>query len=79
MITDKLAYLNYRIVNQHGRDPVVHINRFKEAYDQDVWTFRTVKHLPRRSLPQGRNLKKTRVPPSPKVLLLSQNPDVQSL
>jgi len=37
MITTKLSDLSYRIVNQHGRDPVVHTTRLKQAYDQDVW------------------------------------------
>jgi hypothetical protein len=35
--TEKLSELNYRIESQQGKEYVVHVNRLKRAYNQDVW------------------------------------------
>jgi hypothetical protein len=36
-ITEKKSRLNYVIVNQHGKQLVVHVNRLKRAYDPVNW------------------------------------------
>ena len=35
----KLSDLNYKIVNQKGKEFVVHINRLKKSYDETPWSF----------------------------------------
>jgi hypothetical protein len=36
-VTARLSKLNYRVVNQQGKEFVVHLNRMKRAFKQGVW------------------------------------------
>jgi hypothetical protein len=36
-VTKKISQLNYEIVSQKDKSLVVHINRLKKAYNQDLW------------------------------------------
>jgi hypothetical protein len=36
-VTARLSKLNYRVVNQQGKEFVVHINRMKRAFKQGIW------------------------------------------
>jgi hypothetical protein len=53
-VTEKLSELNYRIESQQGKKFVVHVNRLKRAYNQEIWKpsgrkNREVKKLVRKS------------------------------
>jgi hypothetical protein len=36
-VTARLSKLNYRVVNQQGKEFVVHLNRMKRAFEQGIW------------------------------------------
>jgi hypothetical protein len=36
-VTARLSKLNYRVVNQHVKEFVVHLNRMKRAFKQGIW------------------------------------------
>jgi hypothetical protein len=36
-VTARLLKLNYRVVNQQGKEFVVHLNRMKRAFKQGIW------------------------------------------
>jgi hypothetical protein len=43
-VTVKLSELNYEIVSMAGKKFLVHINRLKKAYDEDMWKQERVKN-----------------------------------
>jgi hypothetical protein len=36
-VTARLSKLNYRVVNQQGKELVVHLNRMNRAFKQGIW------------------------------------------
>jgi hypothetical protein len=40
-ITGRLSDLNYKIVDIKGKELVVHVNRLKKAFNQDIWRPKT--------------------------------------
>jgi hypothetical protein len=36
-VTARLSKINYRVVNQQGKEFVVHLNRMKRAFKQGIW------------------------------------------
>jgi transposase InsO family protein len=40
-ITGRLSELNYKIVDMKGKELVVHVNRLKKAFNQDIWRPKT--------------------------------------
>ena len=52
-VVKKISDLNYRIVDQHGKLQVVHVNRLKRAYNTEFWKLkfehRTTKRWKRES------------------------------
>jgi hypothetical protein len=84
-VITKISSINYKIIDQKGKEQTLHANRIKPAYNQELWRPKT-ERKPERKLPQkqaplpptdgpgGRNRCQTRILPA-----LERDPNVRGI